>query len=600
MKQTFESVDISRQLKDDYLSYAMQTLNRSLPSVVDGLKVSQRRIIQIMKNGYSSTDKLAKVMKVSGLVTGLLHPHAGAEGTIITMGDRSVTPYALTHIHGNVGGWNVVTGKRISSDNPAAARYLECKLSEFGDRVFDNDIRHLTTRASYDEQTREVVEFVPAVPVALFMGNVGISVGYATKMAPYKFEDVINTAIAIAENADSVDIPKIFFPSGSRILKDEGYRDYLTTGKGTIKVQGKWTLKRDGTIIVTELPFVDAEEFCEKIRAAVSSGKLIIKDVKDYSKDHVDVHITPQKGYTQKQTLANLLATTPLEDTFGGNNTVLVNGLPVVLNSVEIISHWFNARKEYIVSEFSYKQEQLQKRLHLINGFLVAIEKLDETIKQIRLSSGRDNSIERLVKILDIDKDQASYIVDLKLHRISNTSKKELLEERKNLRAQLKGVALTVKKPEVQIVSQLKNLLPFVAEETTVVVKSDKWTQKAETTKKSRPKSLKARIREHAQEIGIPDSTRNRFLKQDHKGIPLTTAWPKFAKEYSKKKKLKFIKFEAVSMPEPAEAAAMIKRINTWCKRQHYKGIRKATFAALWKENGSEAGIRRAIAKENK
>ena len=230
------SVDISRQLQSDYLSYAMETLNRSLPSAIDGLKVSQRRIVQIMLKGYTSKDKLSKVMKVSGLVTGLLHPHAGAEGTIITMGDRSVTPYALTYIHGNIGGWAVETGKRISSDSPAAARYLECRLSAFADYVFDNDIQHLDTKPSYDDQTKEVVEFVPSLPLVLLMGNMGISVGYATKMAPHKLNDVIDSAIGILTNSDSITVPKISFPSGCKVLKNQGYKDYLLTGNGTLTV----------------------------------------------------------------------------------------------------------------------------------------------------------------------------------------------------------------------------------------------------------------------------------------------------------------------------------------------------------------------------
>ena len=294
-------------------------------------------------------------------------------------------------------------------------------------------------------------------------------------MAPHTLTSVLDTAIAIAKNESTVDIPKIFFPSGCKILKDEGYRDYLTTGKGTLTIQGKWTLKRDGTIVVTELPFVDAEQFCEKIRAAVSAGRLIIKDVKDYSKDYVDVHITPQKGYTQKQTLANLLATTPLEDTFGGNNTVLVNGLPVVLNSVEIISHWFSARKEYIVKQYSYKKEQINNTLHLIEGFITAIGRLDDTIRQIRLSTGRENAIERLVKLLHIDTSQATYIVDLKLHRISNTSKKELIAKKKELKAQLKEFNSYIKNPETKIVEQLEYLKHFNVDSTTEIVKKEKY-----------------------------------------------------------------------------------------------------------------------------
>jgi len=599
MKQ-IESVNLSDQLQQDYLSYAMETLNRSLPSVIDGLKISQRRIMQIMLKGYRHTDKLSKVMKVSGLVTGLLHPHAGAEGTIITMGDRSVTPYALTHIHGNVGGWAVETGRRISADNPAAARYLETKLSSFADKVFDNDSKHLITRPSYDEQTREIVEFVPMIPLALLLGNMGISVGYATKMAPYKLEQVINTSIQLLEQSEQIDIPRISFPSGCRILKDQGYKDYLLEGRGTISVQGKWTCKRDGTIIVTELPFVDAETFCEKIRGAVSAGKLIIKDVKDYSKNSVDVHITPAKGISTKETVANLLATTPLEDTFGGNNTVLVNGVPKVLNSIEIIEHWITARKQYVINEYTHKKLLLQKRIRFIDGFLLAVKRLDETIRQIRLSSDKKNAQDRLIKILNIDEDQAQFIVEMQLYKINNSTGKEFKEEKKKLTNDLRGVNAVIKTPESLMSLQLRSLIAFSNSETTEVVTSSKWTEKSVAVKKARPKSLKARIREHAAEIGISNHLRNKFIKEDHDGVPLSTAWNQYVKDYCSKKGLKFIKFEAVAMPAPIERDAMIKRINTWCKRQTYKGIRKKRFTELWKDHGSESAIRRAIAKENK
>ena len=132
------------------------------------------------------------------------------------------------------------------------------------------------------------------------------------------------------------------------------------------------------------------------------------------------------------------------------------------------------------------------------------------------------------------------------------------------------------------------------------MVTEKKWADKSSPVKKARPKSLKALIRDHAKTLGISDYHRNKFLKEDRNGVPLSVAWEKFAKEYCKKNGIKYIKFETVAMPAPAKRDAMIKRINTWCKRQGYKGIRKKTFAELWKDNGSEAAIRRAIARQNK
>lgn len=152
----------------------------------------------------------------------------------------------------------------------------------------------------------------------------------------------------------------------------------------------------------------------------------------------------------------------------------------------------------------------------------------------------------------------------------------------------------------MHIISQLEDLKEYATETTTEIVRKENWVQKSVAPKKAKLKPLKTRIREHAKELEISDYNRNKLLKSVPDGVPIATAWVKYAKEYCKKKKIKYVDFESVALPKPAEMAAMIKRINAWCKKQGYKGIRKKKFTDLWKDNGSEAAIRRAIAKENK
>ena len=244
---------ITSELIADFLSYSTAIYNRALPDVVDGLKVAQRRAIVGLHDLKLSPDSpYSKVSRLEGHVLGAYHPQGGCAGTIINMGQESSFRYTLTQIHGNVGG-SIQTGdsagQMVYEDPPAAARYLEVRASQITDSLYISQLNKGIGqwRDNYDGTRSEPVRFVPALPAILFTGAQGIASGYACHHIPWNLRDVVSTTIAYIKNAKITDAALVAKfsnppepPAGGRIVKDDGIKDALLTGKGNITSYGEW------------------------------------------------------------------------------------------------------------------------------------------------------------------------------------------------------------------------------------------------------------------------------------------------------------------------------------------------------------------------
>jgi DNA gyrase subunit A len=445
--ERIEDIDVSKEMQDSFLEYAYSVIySRALPDARDGLKPVQRRILFMMNDMGLRPDKgHVKSARVVGEVMGKLHPHGDASiyDALVRLAQDFSLRLPLIDGHGNFGSLD---------DGPAAARYTEARLAASA-LAMNADIEEdvVDFVPNYDNQFMQPDVLPAAYPNLLVNGGSGIAVGMATNMAPHNLREVIEACIYLLRNPDAsleqlmAFVPGPDLPTGGTIVGLEGIAEAYETGRGSFKVRATSTIgpvsaKKMG-ITVTELPFlVGPEKVIDKIKDGVTSKKLSgISNVIDLTDRHhgLKLVIEIKTGFDPEAVLEQLYRYTPLEDSFSINNVALVNGGPQTLGLRQMLEVYVEHRKRVVQRRSQFRLAKREHRLHLVEGLLIAIVDIDEVIQLIRRSDDTDQARARLIDVFDLSVEQADYILELRLRRLTKFSRVELESEADNLRKEI-------------------------------------------------------------------------------------------------------------------------------------------------------------------
>jgi len=404
---------IEKEMKRSYIDYSMSVIvGRALPDLRDGLKPVHRRILFAMSElGLSSGRPYKKSAKVVGEVLGKYHPHGdtAAYDSMVRMAQSFSLRYPLVDGQGNFGS--------VDGDSPAAMRYTEARLSKIsGDLLEDLEKNTVDFVDNYDGSEKEPSVLPAKFPNLLVNGSDGIAVGMATKMPPHNLTEVCDAIIHSIENpeADVFDLMRFIkgpdFPTGGTIYGLSGIISAYTTGRGKIKVRANTHFEEIGngksSIIIDELPYqVNKATLIETIADYVKDKVLEdITDLRDESdRDGMRVVIELHRDAIENVVLENLFKRTQMEITYGIINLALVKNRPTVLSLKEMINHYVGYRTEIVLRRTQFELEKAEKRHHILEGLMKALNMLDETIELIRASKDAAEANEGLRKLLDID-----------------------------------------------------------------------------------------------------------------------------------------------------------------------------------------------------
>jgi len=437
-------VPVSEELGESFLAYSLSVItSRAIPDVRDGLKPVQRRILFAMREMRLFPDRPhRKCAGVVGEVMGKFHPHGDSAiyDTLVRMGQDFARSITLIHPQGNFGSLD---------DPPAAMRYTEARLSDAALHLMpeiDEDTVEL--RPTYDGENLEP-QYLPALlPNLLVNGTTGIAVGMATNMAPHNLGEIYEAIKLVMsqrrpkptlEQLRAV-VPGPDFPSGGTMI-DDGINDAYATGRGSVRLRATAELvditrARKG-IVITELPYmIGVERVMAKVKELVIAGKVTgISDMKNLS-DHnsgLRLVIECKTGVDPAVLLQKLYRLTPLEETFGINNVVLVDGVPTTLGLYDLCQHYIDHRLDMVVKRSEYRLRQRQERLHKVEGYLIAIDNIDLVVSIIRNAANSEAARTGLMEALSLSEVQAEAILELRLRRLTALAYTDLVEERTQL-----------------------------------------------------------------------------------------------------------------------------------------------------------------------
>jgi topoisomerase-4 subunit A len=469
--QGVESRALSDYAEQAYLDYSMYViLDRALPHIGDGLKPVQRRIVYAMSElGLKASAKYKKSARTVGDVIGKFHPHgdSAAYEAMVLMAQPFSYRYPLVDGQGNWG----------SADDPksfAAMRYTESKLSKYAD-VLLSELGQGTAnwRPNFDA-TMEEPEILPArVPNVLLNGTTGIAVGMATDIPPHNLNEVVSACLHLLDNPKAT-VPDLMnfikapdFPTEGEIITSQA--DILNTyetGRGSVKMRAIWN-REDGDIIVTALPFqASGSKVLEQIAAQMRNKKLpMVEDLRDES-DHENptrLVITPRSNRIDIEALMDhLFATTDLERSYRINmNIIGIDGRPSVINLRQILKEWLRFRTDVTRRRLDYRLQKVEKRLHLLDGLLIAFLNIDEVIHIIRTE---DEPKPALMARFDLSDTQAEYILDTKLRQLARLEEFKIRSEQDELAREKAELELLLGS-EARLKTLVKNELKATAEE---------------------------------------------------------------------------------------------------------------------------------------
>ncbi|MBE1498339.1 DNA gyrase subunit A [Amycolatopsis lexingtonensis] len=451
--QVFEN-PLKTEIEDSYLEYAYSVIHsRALPDARDGLKPVHRRILYSMnENGYRPTHAYVKSSRVVGDVMGKYHPHGDVAiyDAMVRLAQDFSLNVPLIDGHGNFGS---------PDDGPAASRYTEARMSpeamqlvgELGEETVD-------FRPNYDGSLQEPSVLPAAFPNLLVNGTSGIAVGMATNMIPHNLGEVIAAARwLITHPAATLDklmefVPGPDLPTGGSLLGLDEVRRAYETGRGVVRMRANCeTGPLEGSrgrqaITVTELPYgVGPEKVIEKITDEVNKSKRLtgIADVKDLTdrENGTRLVIECKVGVNPQALLADLYRLTPLEQSFGINNLVLVDGQPQTLGLKELLEVFLRHRYDVVTRRTKYRRRKREERLHLVEGLLIALLNIDKVIRLIRESENAAAAKDGLMKRFKLSEIQATYILDTPLRRLTKYDRLELESEQDQLRDEIEELS---------------------------------------------------------------------------------------------------------------------------------------------------------------
>ena len=443
--EDYEQIPFQEFTQKAYLNYSMYViLDRALPHIADGLKPVQRRIVYSMSQlGLASTAKFKKSARTVGDVLGKFHPHGDTAcyEAMVLLAQPFSLRYPLVDGQGNWGDPN-------DPKSFAAMRYTESRLSQYAD-IFLSEVDQGTSDwvPNFDGTLNEPKLLPARLPNILLNGSAGIAVGMATNILPHNLREVAKALIHLIDNENtSLDqICKFIkgpdFPTEAEIITPRSeIKDIYKTGLGRIKMRAKFHVE-DSEIIFTALPHhASTEKIYEQIASQMEAKKLpMVSDIRDES-DHEDptrlVVISRSNRIDLNALTDHLFATTDLEKSYSFNmNMIGINGRPQVKNLVEILTEWLEYRAETVRKKLNFKLEKILKRLHILEGFLIAFLNMDEVIKIIRRS---DHPKKDLIKAFSITELQATAILEIRLRQLAKLEEIKIKSEQKDLNSQKK------------------------------------------------------------------------------------------------------------------------------------------------------------------
>jgi len=478
-----DPVDIKSEVSRSYLAYAMSVIvGRALPDVRDGLKPVHRRVLYSMfEGGYRPDRGFSKCARVVGDVMGNYHPHGDSAiyDALVRLAQPWVLRYPLVDGQGNFGS--------PGNDAPAAMRYTESRMSALAiEMVRDIDEDTVSFVDNYDGRTQEPTILPSRFPNLLVNGSNGIAVGMATNIPPHNLREVAEAAQWVLDNPDAdaeATVTALLsiisgpdFPTGALILGRKGVEEAYRTGRGAITMRAVVEVDQDtkgrNTLVITQLPYqVNPDNLKVRIAEHVDSGRIQgIADIRDDSSARTGMRIVIvlKKDAVPQVVLNNLYKHTQLQETFGANMLALVDGVPRTLTLDALVREWVLHQIEVIQRRTTYRLNEAQKRVHILNGYLAALDALDEVIALIRASATADVAKESLKEMLTIDDLQATAILEMQLRRLAALERQKIIDEHAEVTAAIKDYQDILAKDSRQrkiVSSELKEIVDRFGDE---------------------------------------------------------------------------------------------------------------------------------------
>ena len=462
--ERIQPTDLQKEMRESYLAYALSVIvERALPDVRDGMKPVHRRVVYAMYDGGYRPDRgYNKCSRVVGDVMGKYHPHGDSAiyDTLVRMAQPWSMRYLLVDGQGNFGS---------PGDDPAAAmRYTECRMAQLAmEMVRDIDKDTVDFVPNYDGKTQEPTVLPARFPNLLVNGSSGIAVGMATNIPPHNMREVADGVHWALDHPDASReellealIQRIKgpdFPTGATILGRKGIEQAYRTGRGLITMRAVVNteeIKGRMCLVVTELPYqVNPDRLAASIREAVRDGKIQgIADMRDETSGRTGQRLVLvlKRDAVPKVVLNNLYKHSQLQQTFGANMLALVDGVPRTLSLDAFIRHWVNHQLDVIERRTRYLKREAEERDHILQGLLKALDAIEEVIRLIRSSQGREDARPKLMEFLDIDQVQADAILSMQLVRLANMEAQKIVDEHNELMRKIADYNDILAKPERQ------------------------------------------------------------------------------------------------------------------------------------------------------
>ena len=441
-------VNLEEQMKSAYIDYSMSVIvARALPDVRDGLKPVHRRVLFGMSElGIRSNTSFKKSARIVGEVLGKYHPHGDSSvyDAMVRMAQPWLLRYPMVDGQGNFGS--------IDGDSAAAMRYTEARLTKYSEEMLaDIDKDTVDFQNNFDDSLQEPVVLPSRLPYLLVNGASGIAVGMATNMAPHNLGEVIDGINAYIDNND-ITIEELMkyikapdFPTGGIIYGYDGVRDAFMTGRGRIVVRGETTIEEDDSgresIIVTSVPYqINKADMVKKIADMVNEKKIEgISDIRDESDRRGTRIVFELKREAMSTVVLNkLFLETPLQSSFNVNNIALVHGRPMLLNLKQLIQYYVEHRHDVLIRKTKYELVEAERRAHILEGLLIAVDNIDEIVHIIKNSANVDVAKVELMSRFGLDDIQAKAILDMRLARLTGLERDKLKAEYEALLEKIK------------------------------------------------------------------------------------------------------------------------------------------------------------------
>src|SRR5215211_3808991 len=445
-----EPRELEQEIRSSFLDYAMSVIvSRALPDVRHGLKPVHRRVLYAMhEDGMQPNRPYKKCANIVGRVMGQYHPHGDTAiyDTLVRLAQPFSMRYPLVDGQGNFG--------NIDGYPAAAMRYTECRLSRIATELLrDIDADTVDFQPNYDESRREPTVLPARFPNLLVNGSAGIAVGMATNIPPHRLSETVDAIVAMIDDP-TVDVDRLSrhvkgpdFPTGGIILGRDGIREAYRSGRGRVVVRARAHIEelRGGktAIVVSELPYGVKKGgdtgVIKKIADLVNDKVLTeISDLADHSdKSGMRIQIDLKRDAIPQVALNKLFKHTPLQTTFGYNAVALVDGVPRTLGLRDMLRHYLDFQREVVTRRLKYELRQAEKRAHVLQGYLIALDNLDEVIALIRGAADSDEAREQLMSRFDLSEIQAQAILDLRLRALTAMERKRVDDEHRDLRERI-------------------------------------------------------------------------------------------------------------------------------------------------------------------